>query len=192
MRAYTELYSALSPIDMGSKTDHYEILLLEDYDYTKVSYDYGIAFVYHFFQKERFQQYYDLVRKIQNLITNNPKLSNVEVVPLYEVGDDFLVQCKPFSEGYRSCTFQEYLSYGSCRPAPWFFKQWSQLQESVDESMSGLGLYERMLLHSQLIKPNGNLYWVDDDGWLLYLPSLVWDEYDYGDIHLMPKGGDET
>lgn len=186
MRNYLEFIQEF-PQKIFGETETFEMLMIDSYEYPKRSSDYGLAFVYHFFQMEFFQQYTTLLTRIEYLIKNSPKLLNIEVIPCYEIGTDFLVQCKPPSEGYRLSTFQEYLTYGSCRPAPWFFRQWCLLQESVDEYMSGLELYDRRLLHSQLVKPNGNVYWADKDGWLLYLPSMKRDDYDYGDIHLLPE-----
>lgn len=161
---------------------------LVQHDFERCEVDWGPSHVYHFDKDVSLPDWLDLNNRLIRWIELQPELKNIGIVPFYEIGDDFLVQCKPpYDGGYSTEMYAEFLNHASCQPAPWYFKQIASLHENVMECMNSLGHVDSdplsKIVHASLIKPNGQLFWADEDGWTLY-----YGEIESGDIH-QPDAG---
>lgn len=178
MREFSDLSLVLNldkpPISLVG-ADLYQI---QHHPYQKCKYDWGMICVYHFKDSDDFKQWSTLTSRIHELITQNRSL-NVEMVPIYEIGADFVIQCKPpYDGGYSTSKFSEYVNYADCRPDLDFLPALFDLYTNVSLYLPQLNCSDRRLIHSQLIKPNNWLYW-GDESWSLYLPTTDLTYFDY-------------
>ena len=151
------------------ETGYWTTYLLDQHDFVRCDVDWGPSHVYHFNKDVSLTDWLALNTRLTSWIKSQSKLENVRVVPFYEIGDDFLVQCKPpYDGGYSTDMYAEFLNLGSCKPSPWYFHQLATLHQNVTECMNELGHVDSdlrsKLVHATLIKPNGQLFWADEEG----------------------------
>ncbi|VAW71498.1 hypothetical protein MNBD_GAMMA12-3816 [hydrothermal vent metagenome] len=61
---------------------------------------------------------------------------------------------------------------------PQFFEQIAELYSRACDYIDRLSDEDSCLIHSQLIKPNNYPYWMDSNGWALYLPEMSLEHYE--------------
>lgn len=172
MNKFKDFFEKMNLDEATLDGDNVSLYQTSTHGYKKNKYDWGVAYVYHFRDGVYFDKLISEMERLNNIIDANKQL-NVSIVPCYDIGTDYIVQSKPpLYGGYHTNMFNEYLHSGSCRPAPWFYKQLAFLYESVDKLLDELGDSDRELIHAQLIKPNNSLFWADEEGWRLYLPDI--------------------
>ena len=176
MRSFASLQSVLS-LKRSHQADLWTTYFTHEHDYVRCEADWGPSHVYHFVRDVLLSDWLDLNTCLTNWIESQSKLNNVRVVPFYEIGSDFLVQCKPPCDGgYYTNMYAEFLNCGSCEPAPWFYRQLASLHENVAGCMNTLGHPdsnpESRIVHASLIMPNDQLFWTDEDGWDLYYANI--------------------
>lgn len=147
--------------------------------YPPCSFDWGRCLAYHFDRGVPITVWLEIVEHVKSWVESRPKLKKIiKFVPFYEVGTDFFTQCKPpYDGGYQTRMYEEFLHYGSCRPAPWFYRQIAKLHERMEEARqpSRDDAREELLsqiAHATFIKPYHHLYWLDKDGWAVYQPNI--------------------
>lgn len=150
---------------------------LETSPYQRCSFDWGMCLAYHFDRGTEITAWLDLANQVKDWIESQPDLAEVvRFVPFYEIGTDFLTQCKPpYDGGYSTEMYDEFLHHGSCEPAPWFFEQLASLHVRVVDALrdsSTKGTLLSRIIHATLIKPYTHLFWLDEEGWALYQPSI--------------------
>ena len=139
MRTFASLQNELS-LKRSHQASLWTTYFTHEHDYDRCEVDWGPSHVYHFDQDVLLSDWLNLNTCLTNWIESQSKLNNVRVVPFYEIGSDFLVQCKPpYDGGYSTDMYAEFLNSGSCQPAPWFYQQLAGLHENVSECMNALG-----------------------------------------------------
>ena len=108
MRSFASLQSVLS-LKRSHQADLWTTYLTHEHDYVRCEADWGPSHVYHFDRDALLSDWLDLHTCLTNWIESQSKLNNVRVVPFYEIGSDFLVQCKPpYDGGYCTNMYAEY------------------------------------------------------------------------------------
>jgi hypothetical protein len=152
---------------------------LKRHPYERFSLDWGVCLAHHFDTGVPIQSWLQLFDQIGNWIQAQPGLQRcLQLVPFYEVGEDFFVQPKPlFDGGYSTASYEAFLYHREQEPAPWFFRQLAELHERVVEGLRALGSQPReeflaRVIHATLIKPHDQLFWLDESGWAVYQPNV--------------------
>ena len=180
MRSFDLLVKELS-LTLSHHANYWTTYSLGDHDFERCEFDWGRSHVYHFDRGVPLAHWLNLNTWLNNWIDSQSDLTCVRVVPFYEIGNDYLVQCKPpYDGGYSTDMYAEFLDSGSCQPAPWYHQQLASLHEKVSECMNCLGhvdsSLESRIVHASLIKPNDQLFWADGDGWNLYYAEIGADD----------------
>jgi hypothetical protein len=140
--------------------------------------DWGMSLVYHFNRGTALQPWLEIYTQLVSIVHAHAYLNEVvEFVPLYEIGVDFLIQCKPpYDGGYSTAMYAEHVAQGNLIPPSEYAPQLTGLRSHVSAMLQALrnsANQETLMraLSALFIAPNSALYW-NENRWAAFIPNF--------------------
>lgn len=144
----------------------------------KSPYDWGMSLVYHFNRGTALQPWLEIYTQLVSVVHAHSFLKEaVEFVPFYEIGVDFLVQCKPpYDGGYSTAMYAEHLEEGNLTPPVEYASQLGVLRNHVSSLLQAprKNANEGILMRTVsalFMAPNSTLY-RDENCWVVFVPDI--------------------
>lgn len=131
-------------------------------------YDWGMASIYHFKSGEAFQRCLHRLRLWEKTVRDYPEL-NIELIPLYEEGEDYIVEMNPPQDGYTPSKYEEHLSLGGFMPPERYEELIHGIRETTQRIMKSASPEVCDLLQQNIVEPSSSLFRAEDSScWILY------------------------
>ena len=131
---YTKELKLLS----GGTIENWQIYQFKSFHHPRCKYDWGRSQIYKFDRgsvERGFELWMEIYEIVINLVMENISLARViDVVPIYESGEDWFIQAKPlFDGGYSTGHYEEYLKYQEHRPVEEIVEDLHHMRTVVSE-----------------------------------------------------------
>lgn len=140
--------------------------------FPRCDYDWGVVFIYHFKSGEAFQRCSAKLKLWEHIVEHYPEL-NLQLIPIYEVGENYVVEAKLPPGGYSSSMYDEHLSSGGFVPHESYKVLIGAIRKTAKTIMDQASPEICDLLRTNIIDPSSSLLWDEEsESWILFRLDL--------------------